>query len=183
MPPKSKSGLTPHQRAFVREYVVDHNGAAAARRAKYSDHTAPQIAYQLLQRPAVQAAIRKLEEGTDRMVGSRRHSVLNRLDQLANRAMQAEAVRDAKGNEIGQYKYDGATAARALELLGKHEGLFNDKLELRVQGEIESLLEGVRALMSQSAYAELVRAIAQITGVDRVAEPPAEGDRSAATTH
>jgi len=178
MPSKSKPGLTAKMRAFVRAFVVCRNGAQAAREAGYAKNSAREEAYRLLQRPDIQAAIGKREEGDDRLVGSRRHRVLNRLDALADRAMQAEPVRDSKGQETGMYKFDGATATRALELLGKHEGLFNDKLELRVQGEVESLLEGVRPLMSQAAYAELVRAIAQVTGVAGVAAAPAAGDRS-----
>lgn len=181
MPPKAQ--LTAKMRAFVRSFAVCRNGAQAAREAGYSEHAAREMAYKLLHRADIQAALRRVEEGEDRLVGSRRHRVLNRLDALADRAMQAEAVRDAKGKTVGQYRFDGATAARALELLGKHEGLFNDKIELRVQGEVESLLEGVRALMTQSAYAELVRAIAQITGVAGMASSPAEGDRSEPTTH
>lgn len=163
--------------AFVREYVVDHNGAAAARRAGYSERAARKTAYELLQRGDVRAAVRKREEGEDLLLGSRRHYVLNRLQDLAERSMQAEPVRDGKGKETGIYRLDGSTAARALELLGKHEGLFNERLELRVQGEVEALLESARAMMSPQAYAELVRAIAEVAGVAGVAAAPAEGDR------
>jgi phage terminase small subunit len=178
MPPKPKTGLTARQRKFVAEYVVDHNGAAAARRAGYNASTAKEYAYQLLQRPEILAAVREREEGEDRLVGSRRYYVLNRLRDLAERSLQAEPVRDAKGIELGVYKLDGPTAARALELLGKYEGLFNDKLEVRVQGEVERTLEGVRALMSPQSYAELLRAIAEISGVGGVDPPSAAGDRS-----
>jgi hypothetical protein len=44
--------------------------------------------------------------------------------------MQAEAVTDREGNETGEYQYAGAVANRALELLGKHLGLFPDKLQV-----------------------------------------------------
>ena len=43
---------------FVHEYLVDRNGAAAAVRAGYSQHTARQIAYELLTRPDVAEAVR-----------------------------------------------------------------------------------------------------------------------------
>src|SRR5262245_41863153 len=45
--------LTPKQEAFVREYLVDLNGAAAARRAGYSKNSAKQIASENLTKPDV----------------------------------------------------------------------------------------------------------------------------------
>ena len=54
---KDKSKLTPKQAKFVEEYLVDLNATAAARRAGYSEKRASEIAYQLLQKTTVQAAI------------------------------------------------------------------------------------------------------------------------------
>ena len=51
------------------------------------------------------------------------------------RAMQTQPVLDSKGNETGEYTYQGAIANRALELLGKQRGMFGDKLELAVTPE------------------------------------------------
>lgn len=53
--------MTPRQERFVREYLIDRNGAAAAVRAGYSPHTARQIAYELLTRPNVAEAVRRGE--------------------------------------------------------------------------------------------------------------------------
>lgn len=49
--------LTPKQKVFVAEYVVCRNGAEAARRAKYSEKTARQMAAENLTKPVIQAAI------------------------------------------------------------------------------------------------------------------------------
>lgn len=43
--------------------------------------------------------------------------------------MQAEPVLDSRGKPTGEYRYDGSVANKALELLGKHLGLFKDKVE------------------------------------------------------
>jgi len=179
MPPR-KPSLTPKMRAFVREFCVYKNGAKAAREAGYSEATAKVIAYQLLHRPDIQAAIREREDGDERLIGSRRHSVLERLNDVANRAMQAELVRAAEKGKPGVYRFDGATAVRALELLGKHEGMFREAIDLRVQGEVEKLLDGVRALMPPHSYADLVRALAEITGITGVDPQAASGDRGEA---
>ena len=49
--------LTPRQAAFVAEYMVDLNGAAAAVRAGYSANSAKEQAARLLTNANVQAAI------------------------------------------------------------------------------------------------------------------------------
>lgn len=49
------------QKLFVAEYVVDHNGAAAAVRAGYSPARGKETGYRLLQIPAVSQAIAKLD--------------------------------------------------------------------------------------------------------------------------
>jgi hypothetical protein len=49
--------MSENQQRFVEEYTVDCNGAAAARRAGYSESSARQIAYELLQNEEVSAAI------------------------------------------------------------------------------------------------------------------------------
>lgn len=49
--------LNPQQQLFVTEYLKDRNATKAAIRAGYSEKTAAQIGYQLLQNPSVRAAI------------------------------------------------------------------------------------------------------------------------------
>lgn len=45
-------------RQFIREYLIDLNGSAAARRAGYSPRSAGRRAFELLERPEVKAAVR-----------------------------------------------------------------------------------------------------------------------------
>lgn len=52
---KNKDGLTPRQARFVEEYLIDFNGAAAARRAGYK--TERLAAHKLLRKPAVAKAV------------------------------------------------------------------------------------------------------------------------------
>ena len=59
--------LTPKQKAFVAEFMVDLNGAAAARRAGYSKRAADRQAWENLRKPEIQTAIRKaLQERAER---------------------------------------------------------------------------------------------------------------------
>ena len=56
--------------------------------------------------------------------------VLTRLMENAERALQHVAVLDRDGKPTGEYRYDGNVANRALELLGKHRGMFIDRHEV-----------------------------------------------------
>lgn len=56
-----------------------------------------------------------------------REWIIERLVENANRAMQAVAVLDSNGEPTGEYRYDGAVANKALELLGKERGMFVDR--------------------------------------------------------
>lgn len=51
--------------------------------------------------------------------------VLSGLRSNYERAMQAEEIRNADGG-TGEYKYEGSVANKALELIGKHLGMFKD---------------------------------------------------------
>ena len=54
--------LTPKQRRFVEEYLVDFNATQASIRAGYSARTAKEIGYELLKRPHVQEAVSKARD-------------------------------------------------------------------------------------------------------------------------
>ena len=57
MAKKKERGLTPKQRRFVEEYLIDLNATAAARRAGYSEKTADRIGPELLGKTCVSNAI------------------------------------------------------------------------------------------------------------------------------
>ena len=60
---------------------------------------------------------------------------------------------DAQGNPTGVYRYDGATANRALELLGKELGMFIDRKEVRHKNYWDSIddAEELRARLLEFA--------------------------------
>jgi phage terminase small subunit len=60
--PKKPNPLSAKMQAFVSEFLVDKNGAAAAQRAGYSAKSAKQEAYKLLQDERIGAAIDKALE-------------------------------------------------------------------------------------------------------------------------
>src|SRR5690348_12161649 len=60
--PMTKDALSPRQRRFVEEYLVDLNATKAAIRAGYSERTARQMAAENLSKPDIQAAIAEAQD-------------------------------------------------------------------------------------------------------------------------
>jgi phage terminase small subunit len=77
---RAERGLTEQQRRFIREYLVDLNARAAARRAGYSAAAAPNAARWLRENPALLAAVR---------AGQARHH--RRLRATADRVLRDHA--------------------------------------------------------------------------------------------
>lgn len=123
------SALTPKQRRFVDEYLVDLNATQAAIRAGYSAKTARQIGTENLAKPSISAAITKAEAARSERIEVTQDWVLARLIENAERSMQHEKVFNSLGQPTGEYRYEGSVANRALELLGKHLAMFTDRVE------------------------------------------------------
>ena len=64
--------------------------------------------------------------------------LLTRLMENAERALQHVAVLDKERKPTGEYRYDGSVANRALELLGKQQGMFIDRHEVGQPNEFEN---------------------------------------------
>lgn len=119
---------TPKRERFIAEYLLDHNGKAAAIRAGYSEKTAAKIAHELLQQPTVRAALdRELKEQQERTL-IRADQVLLDINDIADQALMA-----------GEF----SAAIRGKELIGKHYGLFVDRQEILAQQRVITRVEVV----------------------------------------
>lgn len=132
--------LTDKQTAFVREYLVDLNATQAAIRAGYSERTASRIGPQLLGKTCVREAIEKAQAKRAQRVEVTQDYVLSNLVEVVERTMQRAPVLDRKGEQVTDeegravWTFDAKGANRALELLGKHLGIFTDKIRAEVSG-------------------------------------------------
>lgn len=132
--------LTDKQTAFVREYLLDLNATQAAIRAGYSERTASRIGPQLLGKTCVREAIEKAQAKRARRVEVTQDYVLSNLVEVVERTMQRAPVTDRKGEQVTDedgravWTFDAKGANRALELLGKHLGIFTDKVRAEVSG-------------------------------------------------
>ena len=147
--------LTPKQYLFVQEYLIDLNASQAAIRAGYSVKNAEFQAHCLLKNPKVKQAIKlamyEREQRTkvtqDRVIeelakiafinptdvvnsyDASLHNGASREDTAAISSIRVKRLptREGFGVEREIKLHD---KIRALELLGKHLGLFNDKLNI-----------------------------------------------------
>lgn len=104
--------LTPKQAAFVREYMIDLNATQAAIRAGYSEKTANRIGAENLSKPVIQEAIQQLHKAAEEKCAVTVEWILSEIAKIA----QDEEVKTAD-------------RLRALELLGKHLGLWEKRQE------------------------------------------------------
>lgn len=134
------SKLTDKQAAFVREYLVDLNATQAAIRAGYSERTAYSVGQRLLKKVEIQRAVAAAQAKRARRVEVTQDYVLSNLVEVVERTMQRAPVLDRKGEQIKDSKgrnvwcFDAKAANKALELLGKHLGLFSDRVQTEVSG-------------------------------------------------
>lgn len=122
--------LNERQKLFVAEYLKDPNAKGAAIKAGYSEKTAEQIGYQLLQKTSVAEAITKAQQKRER-----------RTEITADKVLKA--LSDIGFNEDKERTTD---RLKALELIGKHLGMYTDKMEMKAEitGADVSLVEKVK---------------------------------------
>lgn len=121
--------LTAKQERFVEEFPVDWNGTQAAIRAGYSEKTAAQMGAENLTKPVIQTALQKKKQEISERNNVTIDYIVEKLNKNLARAMEEEEVTDSEGNSVGVFKYDGSVANKAIELLGKTIGAFQDNIK------------------------------------------------------
>ena len=153
--------MTVKQKRFVDEYLIDLNATQAAIRAGYSPNTAKDIGCENLAKPNIRAHIDKALAERSKRTGVTADRVVQELARIA--FVNADDVIDADEGFIKDGASKDDTAAiqsvkvkiiptregegvereikladkiRALELLGKHMGMFKDKLDIDMDADL-----------------------------------------------
>lgn len=106
--------LTEKQKLFVQEYLVDLNATQAAIRAGYKEKTAYSTGFENLRKPEIQEAIQSAIENRKTRTEITQDMVVTELGRVA--------FADANDSSESDLKY--SNKLRALEMLGKHLGIF-----------------------------------------------------------
>lgn len=150
--------LTAKQLAFIRYFIELNDAQAAAIKAGYSERSAKELGYQLLQRPNVAAAVAAEREKLNKR--TRR----NLVDVVA----EIETIAFVKLVDKGLIK--DTTKLDALKTLGHHLGMFTGSDELKVQRAVEQLLDRIRERVPVEAYDRVVQALAAEMGLPELGE-------------
>lgn len=150
--------MTKKQKRFVEEYLIDLNATQAAIRAGYTvgnAQRASEIGYELLQKTPVQEAVSKAMAERSRRTGINQDRILRELAKIAFvnpanviNAEDATLRKDTKEDDLAAvlsvkvktFGEDGvereikmADKIKALELLGKHLGMYQNNVNLNAE--------------------------------------------------
>lgn len=148
--------MSEKRQRFVNEYLIDLNGTQAAIRAGYSVRTAQEQASRLLSNVMIQQAISEHMAERSKRTGVNQDRVVLELAKIALVKMtdivdrQGRIKNTATDDDLAciesvKYKESEsetgssverevkiASKIKALELLGKHLGMWNDKLDVNI---------------------------------------------------
>lgn len=157
--------MTKRQQRFCEEYLLDLNATQAAIRAGYSPETAGAIGAENLKKPQIQNDIARRMADRSRRTGVNTDRVVLELARIAfanagdlidagDATLKDDASRDdlaaiqsIKVKDMGDMGIEReirmADKLKALELLGRHLGIFNDRLRVDAKldtGKLDSIL-------------------------------------------
>lgn len=125
--------LSPKQKRFVEEYLVDLNATQAAIRAGYSKKTAYSIGEENLKKPDVKAAVDKAKEKRSKETKIDQEYVIKVITETIERCAQAHPVVDLFGRSVlveipdgtkaAAYRFKEMAVLKGAELLMKHLGM------------------------------------------------------------
>ena len=148
--------LKRQQEMFCQEYVVDYNGTKAAIRAGYKENSARKQASRLLTNEDILTRVHELQKDQlARLAISQDYVVLQLLETYKCCREPSPVMRydpsTGEMEETGIYQFDSKGALRALELLGKHLGMFSDKVQVSGSlntGQLSNVLAQLRGDVS-----------------------------------
>lgn len=135
--------LTDRQARFCEEYLIDLNATQAAIRTGYSEKTANEQGARLLANVSVQEKIAELKAERAKRTEMTQDSVIQELAAVARAEVKGVRAVDK---------------LKALELLGKHLGMFVERYEVNA-AEIEKRIAEAREQGKKEGTQELLEAM------------------------
>lgn len=162
--------MTPKQQRFVEEYLVDLNATQAAIRAGYSPRTANEQGARLLANVSVAAAIAErraalsasVEVTQERIIAEYARMAFYDPASIAGQVMAgpqdiAKLPEDVRRSIVGwgwdkagNFTLKLADKGAALTNLGRHLGMFKDKLEVGITEDLAAAIAARRARVANA---------------------------------
>ena len=161
--------MTKKQKRFVEEYLIDLNATQAAIRAGYSPDSAKEIGSENLTKPDISKAVDQAIAERSRRTGVNADRVVRELAKIAfvnagevvdlDTALLMDKISDddmaaIQSVKVKTFGEDGverevklADKLKALELLGKHLGLFKDKVE--INGNVKADMSSLSSILKE----------------------------------
>ena len=143
---RGEDAVTPKQKRFCDEYLIDTDGAKAAIRAGYSERSAKQIASELLTKPDLRAYIdERLAEMQSKTIADATEVMQYLTSVLRGEEREEVVVVEGVGDgcsEARRLKKDVSPKdkLKAAELLAKRYGLLTDKVG--IEGVVPIVISG-----------------------------------------
>lgn len=171
------NNLTPKQKMFADEYLLDLNATAAYKRAGYKakGHVAESNASRLLSNAEVANYIQSAMDKRSKNLGIDAEYVLKTIKTTIERCSQSYPVLDRRGEPVmvrvgdGEgaalapaYEFDSSGVLKGAELLGRHLKMFTDKVDVGGQGDNPIKIDGTPLDAARRIAMALAAGMAQI---------------------
>lgn len=130
--------MTPKQKKFCDEYLIDLNATQAAIRSGYSKKTARKIGQENLTKPVIKQYIEQRMAEKESELIANQDEVLKYLTSVmrGNSKASVLARNETGADEVKEKPPDEKERLKAAELLGKRYGLYTDKIEADIDTEL-----------------------------------------------
>lgn len=127
---KNTHQLTPKQRRFVAEYLVDSNATQAAIRAGYSPRSAHSIANELVEKPDIRAAIEAAEQRRLNRLDLKADDILRELLTFAKTDIRKAFDKSGRLLPIHEMPEDVARAISGVKVFEEFDGQGSERVKV-----------------------------------------------------
>ena len=137
----AEKALKAKEDRFCLDYLIDYNQTKAAIRTGYAEKSAAKTGCKLMKDPRILARIRELQKEQAERLCLSSDLVVIKLLEVVDICMAAVPVMEWSTAQhafvpSGEYQIDSKGATKALELLGRHLGMFDRKEQTTDEGPV-----------------------------------------------
>lgn len=160
-----KSKLTPKQKLFIKEYLIDLNATQAAIRAGYSEKTANEQGSRLLVNVNISSAIQKAMDDRCKRTDITADRVLQEIARISFLDIRKLYNHDGSFKDIHELDDDTAAAISGIEVEQLWEGRGEDREQIGTLHKVK-LSDKRAALEMLARHVKVCKGSLEVTGKD-----------------